>query len=102
MLHMREHVVEDRLRDGIKEAGGRCVKLSPLGWVGIPDRLVLLPEGFAGFVELKKPRGGVLSKKQKLWGRWLYENGFDYRTLWTVEEVDEYVEAMVDRARRHR
>lgn len=91
---MREHIVEDRLRDGVRAREGRCVKLSPLGWVGIPDRLVLAPGGYVGFVELKKPRGGVLSRKQKLWGRWLLENGFNYAVLWTPGEVDDYLEAM--------
>lgn len=34
---------------------GLCLKLTCPGFVGMPDRLVLLPKGKIGFVEVKRP-----------------------------------------------
>lgn len=91
MSGMREQSVEDHLRDEVKANDGRCVKLVPLGWVGIPDRLVILPGGFIAFVELKKPRGGRYSKAQLLWHDWLRERGHRVACLHTKGEVDGFI-----------
>ena len=52
---MREASVESYLRDLIVQRDGLCIKLSPAAYVGIPDRLVLLPGGRVMAVELKAP-----------------------------------------------
>ena len=39
----------------MKTMGGWCLKLVCPGFTGMPDRLVLLPGGVIGFVELKRP-----------------------------------------------
>ena len=48
------------LIDLVKQAGGICPKLVSPGFDGMPDRMVLLPNGKIGFVEVKatgeKPR----------------------------------------------
>ena len=96
---MRESSVEERLRKGVVARGWRCVKLSPTGVVGIPDRMVLARGGIVDLIELKKPSGGVLSRKQKLWGRWLVANGHAYWVLWTPGDVDGYLASLDDRTR---
>lgn len=88
---MRESVVEAYLCDQVKSAGGRCVKLSPLGWVGIPDRLVLMHRGVIAFVELKRPRGGRLSRPQVAWRQWLFDHGFWVETVKSKDEVNEFI-----------
>ena len=52
---MRERDVERRLVKAVKDRGGMCAKWVSPGMDGMPDRIVLLPEGRIGFVELKAP-----------------------------------------------
>ena len=51
---MREKFVEKKLIDGVKKRGGLCEKWIS-GTVGWPDRIILLPDGKVGFVEVKRP-----------------------------------------------
>lgn len=50
---MRERDIEGRLIKAVKEAGGVCPKFIAPGFDGMPDRIVMLPEGHIGFVEVK-------------------------------------------------
>lgn len=52
---MLEKEIEQALGRAVKNIGGWCLKLSCPGMDGVPDRLVLLPEGKCAFVELKAP-----------------------------------------------
>ncbi len=56
---MREKVIEKQLVKETKLRGGLCEKWNS-GTVGWPDRIVILPDGKFGFVEVKasgeKPR----------------------------------------------
>ena len=52
----REKTIEQKLVQSVKAAGGLCPKLVCPGMAGMPDRLVLLPGGKMGFVEVKAPR----------------------------------------------
>lgn len=52
---MREKSIEQALVKAVKAAGGICPKFVSPGFDGMPDRLVLLPGGTAGFVEVKAP-----------------------------------------------
>ena len=52
---MREKSVEQKLVREVKTAGGICPKLVCPGFDGMPDRMVLLPHGKLGFVEVKAP-----------------------------------------------
>ncbi len=58
---MRERDLERKFRDAVKASGGRAYKFVSPGNDGVPDRLVVLPGGYVGFVELKqkgkKPSG---------------------------------------------
>lgn len=57
---LREKETERKLVCAVKSMGGMAVKLVSPSVDGLPDRLILLPGGKAGFVELKakgkKPR----------------------------------------------
>ena len=50
---MREKNIEQKLVKAVKSAGGIAPKLTCPGFDGMPDRLVLMPEGRIGFVEVK-------------------------------------------------
>ena len=50
---MREKTIEQKLTLMVKKQGGVCLKFVSLGFNGIPDRIVLLPDGRMGFIEVK-------------------------------------------------
>ncbi len=67
---MRERQIEQKLAKAVKAAGGIAPKFTSPGFDGMPDRLVLLPGGHIGFVEVKapgeKPRPLQLSRHRRL------------------------------------
>jgi hypothetical protein len=90
----REASIEGYLRARVSDVGGLCVKMNPAGLVGIPDRLVVLPGGRVAFVEVKKPRGGVVGKAQFVWRDRLLGLGVAHRFVFTREDVDELMEVL--------
>ena len=52
---MREKQIESRLVTEVKKRGGIALKFVSPGFAGMPDRLVLLPDGHVAFAELKAP-----------------------------------------------
>ena len=50
---MRQKTVEAKLVAAVKAMGGLAPKFISPGYDGMPDRLVLLPNGILAFVELK-------------------------------------------------
>ncbi len=52
---MTERQIEQKLVKAVKEKGGLCWKFTSPGTTGVPDRIVLMPEGHIAFVELKAP-----------------------------------------------
>lgn len=54
-MKCREKQTEQKLAKAVKAEGGMCPKLISPGTDGMPDRMVLLPEGHMGFVEVKAP-----------------------------------------------
>ena len=52
---MREKQIEQKLVKAVKARGGVCPKLVCPAFDGMPDRLVLLPDGHVGFAEVKAP-----------------------------------------------
>lgn len=52
---MREREIERKLVSAVKVRGGICPKFVSPGFDGMPDRVVLLPHGKIGFVEVKRP-----------------------------------------------
>ena len=51
---MREKYIEKKLCEEVIKRGGLCEKWNS-GKAGWPDRIILLPGGKVGFVELKAP-----------------------------------------------
>ena len=52
---MREREIEKQFVLAVKKRGGICPKFTSPGFDGMPDRLVILPGGHMGFVEVKAP-----------------------------------------------
>lgn len=52
-----EKKIEETLTKHVKSLGGMCLKLLPFQVKGLPDRMVLLPQGKVIFIELKSSIG---------------------------------------------
>ena len=52
---MREKTLERKLVEAVTRMGGLALKFTSPGMAGVPDRLLLLPEGRIAFVEMKAP-----------------------------------------------
>lgn len=94
-IKVRERDVESYLMDKLKDAGIPCVKFIPDGKVGMPDRLVLLPDGKVIWVELKT-KGGHLEEIQKLQHKRLGDLGHRVFVVWSKGDVDELVQEIQD------
>lgn len=88
---MLEKQIEARLTRGVKALGGRAYKWVSPGNVGVPDRVVVLPDGRVEFVELKTEKGR-LSKMQKIQIDRLKAFGAVVHILYGRDEVDRYLE----------
>lgn len=84
----REASIEDYLRERVEALNGVCIKLSPVGLRGVPDRLIVLPGPRVIFVELKRPKGGVISALQHWWRDRLVRLGCEHHFVKTRAEVD--------------
>lgn len=60
---MKESVIESRLVREVRKRGGLCYKFVSPGNNGVPDRIILTPDGRVYFAELKTETG-VTSKVQ--------------------------------------
>ncbi|WP_252393362.1 VRR-NUC domain-containing protein [Listeria ilorinensis] len=52
---MLESEIEKYLKTEVEKAGALCWKFMSPGNAGVPDRIVLLPDGRTWFIELKAP-----------------------------------------------
>ena len=88
---MREKVIEQKLSLMVKKRGGICPKFVSPGFDGMPDRIVLLPDGHMAFVEVKapgeKPRPLQLSRH-----RLLNRLGFHVYILDSKEQIGEILD----------
>lgn len=90
---MREVSIERRLTAAVKTMGGTCAKWVSPGWDGVPDRIVLLPGGRIGFVELKAP-GKELRPLQKKRKSQLESLGFSVFKIDSPDQVKEVLDAI--------
>ena len=72
---MREKMIENKLKKAVKEKGGLCLKFVSPGFDGVPDRIILMPNGIIAFAELKAP-GKKLRPLQERRKRQLEALGF--------------------------
>ena len=87
-VKIRERDVESYLVKRMEEAHLSCVKFVPDNKIGMPDRLVLLPEGRVLWVELKTDNGR-LEEIQKLQHKRLRDLGHEVKVVWSKADVDD-------------
>lgn len=85
---MREKVIEQKLVHAVKARGGIAPKFVSPSMDGMPDRIVLLPRGGIGFVEVKAP-GKHPTRLQRLRLRTLQKMGFHAFVLDDPEQIEE-------------
>lgn len=85
-----EKAIEQYLVRKVKECYGMCIKLQCTGINGIPDRIVLKPNGTAVFVELKAPQG-KLSAVQEVRIKQLRNMRFKVYVLYNFEQIDYFM-----------
>lgn len=90
-----ETPVERALVAAVSARGGLAIKLSPT-MRGLPDRLILLPNGEMRLVELKAP-GETPRESQKMVHRHLEAMGHPVTTIDTTEGARRWAETHVTR-----
>lgn len=88
-----EKLIERKLVEKCTENGILCIKLLTYQFIGLPDRMCLLPGGLVVFVELKttgeKPRKIQISVHNKL-----RKLGFRVEVIDSVEKVQELIDEL--------
>ena len=90
---MKEKTIEKKLILAAKNMGGIALKFISPGLDGMPDRIVLLPGGRMGFVEVKAP-GKVPRPLQEARHRMLRMLGFRAYVLDTVDQIGGILDAI--------
>ena len=91
-MNVREREIESYLVNEVTALGGECHKFIPDVVRGMPDRLCLMPGGAVFWVELKKPKGGVLAPHQRHRHKCLRELGQVVYVAWTKQDVDDILD----------
>ena len=89
---MRESTIEKKLVTEVKARGGMAAKFVSPGMNGMPDRIVLMPGGRMGFVELKAP-GKKPRLVQELRMRQLRRLGFYAAVVVGAEQIGGVIDA---------
>lgn len=92
---MLEKTVETRLKNKVKAMNGLTLKVNASNMAGLPDRIVMFPQGKIYFVELKapgkKPRPLQLSAH-----RILTRLGFVVLVIDTPQGVDDFLKKVTE------
>lgn len=87
----RESEVEKYFIQQVFYAGWEQRKIKFIMRNGAPDRMVMKKPGKMCLVELKRPKGGALSVRQKREHAALRELGIEVFTLFTKDAVDDFI-----------
>ncbi len=87
---MKESDIEANLVRMVRARGGLCYKWVSPGNLGVPDRIIITPEGRTIFVELKTT-AGRLSAAQVWQHTRLKQHNADVRVLYDRSQVTAFV-----------
>lgn len=88
---MLEREVEARLVSGVKKLGGIAYKFVSPGNAGVPDRVVILPDGRVIFVEMKTASGRLSALQQRQIAR-IAKAGGQVRVVYGKSGVDDFLQ----------
>lgn len=87
---MKESAIEAKLVRMVRDRGGLCYKFVSPGNPGVPDRIIITPDGRSVYVELKTEVGRLANIQ-----RWqldeMRKRGADVRVLKGLDQVKEFV-----------
>lgn len=90
---MREKSIEQKLVKEVLSRDGICWKFTSPGTAGVPDRLVLLPYGKTGFIEVKAP-GKEPTTQQLYRHKQLWNLGFQVFVLDNPDAIGGILDAI--------
>lgn len=90
IMKVSEKLIEKKLREQIKGMGGLALKLESTFFTGLPDRMVLLPQGRIFFVETKST-GDNPSRRQRVVHKLLRGLGFSVDVIDSIEGLNEFI-----------
>lgn len=90
-----ESAVELHFCDSVKYYGGGTRKIQYVGRRGASDRLTAL-RGDLYIVELKRPKGGVVSIHQSADAKFWAACGVTKVYLWTIPQVNAWIRSIID------
>ena len=92
---MLEKSLEMKRRRRVKLMGCLCLKFVSPGYVGVPDRMIMVPGGKVLFVELKKP--GKKERPRQEYVHTLFRRfGFE---VFSAVDSDEKIQEVVTRCK---
>lgn len=87
---MKESDIESKLTEGVKKAGGMCMKFVSPGFSGVPDRIILMPGGKVYFVETKRPGGDLKPLQEKVHSLFKVA-GFDVHVIASKTDLQKFL-----------
>ena len=92
---MKEKDIENYLRLQVKKLGGLAYKWISPGNVGVPDRIILMPNGKIYFVELKTDKGKLteLQNRQLLKIKGMQQ---EVRVVYGKAGADDFIKELLD------
>ena len=90
-----EKTIESKFKKAVEATGARCLKFVSPGFVGVPDRIILLPGGTVFFAELKAPKKTERKRQEYVQGI-LRNMGF---TVFSSVNTDEKILEVTHRCR---
>ncbi|REK69327.1 VRR-NUC domain-containing protein [Paenibacillus paeoniae] len=91
---MRESTLERKLVREVKSIGGLAPKWTSPGNRGVPDRLVILPNGQTIYVEMKAP-GKPLEPLQRKWQKDLLALGHRHYKIDSEADIDRFIQEVM-------
>ena len=88
---MLERDIERKLGEHLKALGCLYYKFVSPGQRGVPDRIVICPDGKVVFVELKQPKGLVATIQDVQHAR-LVRNGQMVVLVWNMIQAEEFTD----------
>lgn len=88
-----EKEIEQYFKTQIKKLGGMALKFESPGFTGVPDRLVLMPNGKIFFAEIKRA-SGKLSSRQEFVIKQFEALGIKVYVIKSKEQVDYVVQTL--------
>ena len=92
---LTESEIEQKMKDAVKARDGLFIKFVSPSTRGVPDRIVITPDGRVYFVELKK-EGGSLSPIQRYMHGVFRRHNVEVYTLTGLQECLDFVRGVFD------